>query len=287
MRGLADSGQANIAQVQSQTAYGETISGLYGQKQAVEQQAVQQRQIIEQSVAAATEQANIQRGQQQLQSDTQLYEQVTAIEENKRSQVAMLMQMALEGQTSAQDIQALAKIYEISDEDLTAVVNAARYFDPTGTISYKDKWDWSNIIETTAAGAVAGALGAGAAGAVGGTAVGGPLGTAVVGGIGFLGGGLIGGIAGLITAITLEATGAAGSGFMGMDTSRRKITASNGQVLEGTQTEIIQQIRNQYQGFPGSDQIAPVFDGTKIEFVYNGARYNTYNEAAAAYRSSQ
>ena len=286
MRGLADTGQANIAEVQSQTAYGETISGLYGQKQAVEQQAVQQRQVIEQNVAAATEQANIQRGQQQLQSDTQLYEQVTAIEENKTAQVAMLTQMALEGNTTAQDIKALAEVYGITDEDLTIVVNAARYFDPTGTITYQDKWDWSNIAQTTIAGATAGALGAGAGGAAVGS-VGGPLGTIGAGGIGFVGGGLIGGIAGLIAAITAEATGAAGSGFMGIDTSRRKITSSNGQVLEGTQTEILQQIRNQYQNFPGSDQIAPTFDGTKIEFIYNGARYKTYNEASAAYRATQ
>ena len=59
MRGIADSGQANIANVQSQTAYGETISGLYGQKQQVEQQAVQQEAMIQQSVAAATTEANI------------------------------------------------------------------------------------------------------------------------------------------------------------------------------------------------------------------------------------
>ena len=275
MRGLADSGQANIAQVQSQTAYGETISGLYGQKQAVEQQAVQQRQLIEQSVAAATEQANIQRGQQQLQSDTQLFEQATAIEENKRAQIAMLMQMALEGSTTPQDVQALAEVYGITDEDLTTVVNAARYFDPTGTITFRDKWDWSNILEAGASGAAI--LGAG------GAAAGLGVGSVPLGILGAVAGFVIGAAGG----IAVEATGAGGAGFMGVDTSRKRITSSAGQVFEGTNTEIIQNIRNQYQGFPGSDQIAPTFDGTRVKFIFKGVEYNTYNEASAAYRATQ
>jgi hypothetical protein len=264
MRGLADSGQANIAQVQSQTAYGETISGLYGQKQAVEQQAVQQRQLIEQSVAAATEQTNIQRGQQQLQSDTQLFEQVTAIEDNKKAQIASLVELSMSGQYTPDQLKTLAEAYGVTEDDLTIVMNASSYFDPTGDLQIRERWDWGAIGEAALAG-----------GATGGTI------------------GLIGGPAAAAFGAVVGATLGLGAGIGNQIVNSLIGTMSvssgpNSEPITGRPDEVVAQIRQRYSGFEGSDQILPTIDYStlgqrdKVVFVYNGQRYNTYNEALRA-----
>lgn len=260
MRGLADSGQANIAQVQSQTAYGETISGLYGQKQAVEQQAVQQRQIIEQSVAAATTEANIQRGRQQLESDTQLFQQVQAIEDNKTAQIAQLAQLADTGEYNAQRLRNLAEAYGITDEDLTIVMNASSYFDPTGEITLKEKWDWGDTGAAVAVGATAGAIFG-------------------VPGI------AIGAVVGLLTSTAKNLANNWGK--------QMTVKGPKGLEFTGGPADITQQVNQYYSSFEGSDQIAASVDfsftglADSIVFNYRGQKYKTYNEALKAYKDSQ
>lgn len=272
MRGLADSGQANIAQVQSQTAYGETISGLYGQKQSVEQQAVTQRQLIEQNVAAATEQANIQRGQQQLQSDTQLFQQVQAIEDNKRAQIASLVELGMQGTYPPSALKQLAEAYGITDEDLTTVMNASTYFDPQGDLQMRERWDWDEIMQGAAVGAATGAT-------IG--LVGGPLAS--------LAAGTVGAVFGFAVGVGSQI----GQGFANQLTGKISVsTGPNSEPISGTTSEVLGQIRQQYSSFEASDQIIPTIDTSitgladKIVFVYNGTRYNTYNEALRAYKAS-
>ena len=273
MRGLADSGQANIAQVQSQTAYGETISGLYGQKQAVEQQAVTQRQLIEQNVAAATTEANIQRGRQQLESDTQLFQQAQAMDDNKKAQVASLVELSMSGQYSSEQLKQLANAYGVTDEDLTTVMNASSYFDPQGELSIRERWDWDQIMGITAGVAASGAtLGL----------LGGPVGSLAFG--------ALGAVAGFAIGVGAQI----GQGFANQLTGKISVSAGrNSEPISGTYSEVIGQIRQQYSGFEGSDQIIPNIDTSitgladKVVFVYNGTRYNTYNEALAAYRASR
>jgi len=265
MRGIADSGQANIANVQSQTAYGETISGLYGQKQQVEQQAVQQEAMIQQSVAAATTEANIQRGKQQLESDTQLFQQVQAIDDNKKAQIAQLAQLADTGEYNPQRLRNLAEAYGITDDELTTVMNASTFFDPTGDLQLQERWDWETFLTIVGTSTASGAL-------VGSTA----------GGIGF--GTAIGAVAGLVVGI---GTGLAQNWMKTMTVS------GGGQEFSGSPAQVVGQINQFYSGREGSDQIfASVdtsFTGTadKIVFKYKGQSFSTYNEALKAYQDSQ
>ena len=255
MRGIADSGQANIANVQSQTAYGETISGLYGQKQQVEQQAVQQEAMIQQSVAAATTEANIQRGRQQLESDTQLFQQVQAIEENKRAQVASLVQLSMSGGYTPQQLETLSEAYGITGEDLTTVMNASSYFDPTGEITLKEKWDWGDTGTAVAVGATAGAIFG-------------------IPGI------AIGAVVGLLTSTV---------GNLANNWSKQMtIKGPQGLEFTGAPVDITQQVNQYYSSFEGSDQIAASVDfsftgqADSVVFNYRGQKYKTYNEALAA-----
>jgi hypothetical protein len=265
MRGLAESGQANIAEVQSQAAYGETLSGLYGQKQAVEQQAVTQSQLIEQSVAAATTEANIQRGQQQLQSDQQLFNEVQAIEDNKKAQIAQLAQLADTGEYSASRIRNLAEAYGITDEDLTIVLNASTYFDPTGDIKMQERWNWEEFFTLVGASTAAGATAGTIAGAPG-------LGTGIGAIIGFVSGVISGAAQNLSSTMTVS---------------------GGGQEFSGTSAQVINQVNNFYAGKEGSEAISAAIDtsftGTadKVVFKYRGQTFSTYNEALKAYRDSQ
>lgn len=259
MRGLADSGQANIAEAQSQAAYGETISGLYGQKQAVEQQAVTQTQMIEQSVAAATTEANIQRATQQLQSDQQLFQEVQAIEDNKKAQIVTLTELALSGERNAADIRAMAEAYGITEEELTTVMNASRFFDPTGEVKFQERWNWEEVAVSTGTVAVMGA----------------PFG-------GWLGAG-IGAIAGFVIGVIDQAVN---------NLSSTMTVSGGGQEFSGTPKEVVEQINSYYAGYEGSGQIFAAIDGSftgtadKIVFKYRGQSFNTYNEALQAYRDS-
>lgn len=273
MRGLAESGQANIAEVQSQAAYGETLSGLYGQKQAVEQQAVTQSQLIEQSVAAATTEANIQRATQQLQSDQQLFNEVQAIEDNKKAQVASLVELAMSGEYTPKQLQQLSDAYGISGEELTTVMNASSYFDPTGDLKMKETWNWDEIGKLTSIGAGTGAT----VGAISGN----PLLAGAAG--------LIGGALGLAFAVGGEI------GKQLANEVRNVYRISPGQGYEditGTKPEVIKQIRQRYQNFEGSSEILVDLQkgltgigSDKIVFIYEGKSYNTYNEALKALRA--
>jgi hypothetical protein len=267
MRGLADSGQANIADIQSQRAYGQTISDLYGQKQNVEQQAVTQSMVIEENVRQATTQANITRGRQQLESDTQLFQQVQAIEDNRKAQVASLVELSMSGQYSPQQIQQLADAYGVTNDDLTTVMNASAYFDPKGELRPRERWDWESI--GTAA------LGGGAAGAAVGT---------ILPGVGTV----IGAVVGAIGAGAAAIGGEIGNNWIGT------MSISPGQGYEpitGRPPEVIAQVNQMYSDFEGSDQIKADLDwsflgqGDRIVFRYDGKAYNTYNEALAALRA--
>lgn len=267
MRGLADSGQANIADIQSQRAYGQTISDLYGQKQNVEQQAVTQSMVIEENVRQATTQANITRGRQQLESDTQLFQQVQAIEDNKKAQVASLVELSMSGQYSPAQIQQLANAYGVTNDDLTTIMNASAYFDPKGDLRPRERWDWESILTMAGTGAAATA-------AVG----------SFVPGVGTLAGAVVGFVSGLGVAIG----GQLANNWIGT------MTISPGQGYEnitGRPPEVIAQINQMYSDFEGSDQIKADLDwatlgqGDRIVFRYNGRAYNTYNEALAALRA--
>lgn len=268
MRGLADSGQRAIADVQSQQAYGETLSGLYGQKQEVEQQAVQQRQIIEQNVQAAVTEANVQRGFQQLESDTQLYQQVQAIDDQKKAQVANLIQLAAEGM-NPQTVKELANAYGISEDELTSVLNASTYFDPTGDLNIQERWDWDTVFSKASIGAGAGAA----------------VGTAINPGLGSL----IGAAVGFASVFIGEAANQFSNSItMGGDINVR---SQDGTLeLSGNRAQVIEQINQRYTTLEGSDQIKASFDGgflgqsEDVVFYYNGAKYRTYNEALAALR---
>jgi hypothetical protein len=268
MRGLAESGQRDVANIQSQTAYGETVSGLYGQKQAVEQQAVQQQTMISEQVRAATTQANITRATQQLQSDTELYNQVSAISDNEKAQFVSLMELGMSGQYTDKQLQQLSESYGLTPEKITTLMNASAYFDPTGDLTLKDKWDWSNILETTGSFAAAGAAGG-----------------AFVGGVGAIPGAIVGAVIGLVGSVVGEATGLAGSGFMGLG-QNKIITGSDGRTFEGNITDIVNNIKQTYASQPYSDQINVLPDGTSIKFYYNGVGYKTYNEARRAIESA-
>lgn len=266
MRGLADSGQANIAQVQSQTAYGETISDLYGQKQAVEQQAVQQRQIIEQSLAAATTEANIQRGKQQLESDTQLFQQVQAIEDNKKAQIAQLAQLADTGTYSPQRLRNMAEAYGISEDELTVVMNASTFFDQSGNLQLQERWDWETFLTIVGTSTAAGAGIGTAAGTPG-------LGT------------LVGAIGGLIVGI--------GTGLAQNWTGQTTVSGGGMTFTGQGYADVTNQINQFYADKPGSDEIFATIDTSftgaadKVVFKYRGQSFNTYNEALQAYRDAQ
>lgn len=252
MRGLADSGQANIAQVQSQTAYGETISGLYGQKQAVEQQAVTQRQMIEQNLAAVTTEANLQRGRQQLESDTQLFQQVQAIDDNRKAQVIQLMQLAETGEYTGSQLKAYADAYGVTEEDLTTILNASRYFDPTGGLDFKERFDWDEVGDTTLAGG------------------------SQLGLIG-LGVGLLTGVLKEFAAQWAKTRTVSGDGVEFSGTGAEIITQVN-------------QYYSGFEGSDQiSAAIDPSFLGQndRVVFKYKGQTFNTYNEALAAYRASR
>lgn len=257
MRGLAESGQRNVADVQSQTAYGETISGLYGQKQDVEQQAVQQSQAIEQVYQQTVDQANVQRAQQELQSNEQLYAQMQSIDENKKAQIAELMMASMEGIMTPEQVKSLADVYGITEEELTTVMNVSSYYDPTGSIEYKEAWDWPGIA-TIAAGVATGTV----AGAPGG-----PIGIAI--------------------GATAGALGAMGI-YGGLQSDAVKLKDSKGNVaFEGGRMEVLAQVADKYTSMPNSDQIKPAWDqkgNDRIVFIYNGTPYATYNEALAASR---
>jgi hypothetical protein len=255
-RGLADSGQQNIAQVQSQTAYGQTLSDLLGRKTELEQSGNIQRQQIEQSVASATETSNITRGMQQLESDTVLYQQVKSLNDEKKAAIANLFELARSGEYTPADLRTLAETYGVTEDDLTTVMNASTYFDPSGELTFQDKWDWEGIAAATISGGMAG------------TYFGGIKGT------------LIGGVLGLITGITAEAG-------RNIFIETKTITASNGKKYSGTTVEVQNQIDAEYAGFAGSDQIKSKISGDRVRFVFNGVEYSTYNKALEAYRVSQ
>lgn len=273
MRGLADSGQANIADIQSQRAYGQTISDLYGQKQNVEQQAVTQSMVIEENVRQATTQANIQRGRQQLESDTQLFQQVQAIEDNRKAQVASLVELSMSGQYSPQQIQQLADAYGVTNDDLTTVMNASAYFDPKGELRPRERWDWETIGKT--------ALGVGAAGAALGLAAG-PLASLALGSIG------------AVAGFAIALGGEIGNNWFGGADGLGSMSISPGpgyDDITGRPAEVVAQINQMYSDFEGSDQIKADVDwsflgqGDRIVFRYDGKAYNTYNEALAALRA--
>lgn len=252
MRGLAESGQANIAEVQSQAAYGETLSGLYGQKQAVEQQAVTQSQLIEQSVAAATTEANIQRATQQLQSDQQLFNEVQAIEDNKKAQVANLVQLSMSGEYTPQQLEQLAEAYGVSNEELTTVLNASSYYDPTGDLTFRESWSFEEILKDASTG------------------------NRFVPGLGAL--------FGLVYGVSRQ--------FVENVGKQITVSGGKGLEFTGTTPELISQINNYYAGFEGSDQISAGFDPSltgqadSIVFKYRGQSYKSYNEALKALKSS-
>lgn len=259
MRGLAESGQARAAELQGQVAYGTVVSDLYGQKQAAEQQALQRQQEIEQNLQLSLSEANLQRANQQLQSDTQLTQQLQSIDDNRKAQIVSLIQMAAEG-TNPTTIQSIAEAYGISEEELTTVVNASTYYDPVGDLSVRERWNWSDLFK----------------------------GLNKAAGLTFVGS-IPAGFVGAATALA-QASGL-GRSDVGTPVS---ISSSDGSLaFEGTRGEVLEQARQAYASQPMSDKIQVTWSsgGTLggregIVFVYQGREYTRYNDALAAARGA-
>ena len=249
-RGLGSSGLSSLAHIQSQIAQGSALNFLETSNAAVQKEAMDTQRALNKDYQNAM-----------LTADIAYQERMAAAENEKTSVLSTLYEAAMGGATDEQIAgMAAAAGYDASDfsEPQWAAIQR-QAFDPSLSVSYKDKWDWGKIAQDAG-------LAASTASAVTAATPAMPIAAA----LGLVGGGGYG--------ILSEATGNFGQGEVTLTDS------NNNKTQYASWDAAIADVKSKYasNSYIASGAITVVKSGNSIKFSWNGVKYKTLNEAIAA-----